>query len=77
MMCDTVVGMLPELEHLAADIADLSLACAAIEGTPDALLIAQVVHHLRSTMEHLMDRTEMLASPMPWWTEWQAQGLPR
>ena len=40
--------MLGELEQLAQDIASLSRAGVQAQGTVDALLIAQIMHHLQA-----------------------------
>ncbi|KKI17959.1 hypothetical protein [Sphingomonas sp. Ag1] len=62
--------MLTDLETLAADIAHLSRACAELEGTDAALLIGQIVGHLRFALEELADREGMLPDTLPWWTQW-------
>ena len=64
--------MLGELEPLAQDIASLSRAGVQAQGTADALLIAQIMHHLQAALDDLSQRQGMLAGPMPWWTQWQA-----
>jgi len=58
--------MLPELEQLATDIADLSKACAELQGMEAAMLIEQMVRHLRSALEELAERQGMLVGDMPW-----------
>lgn len=64
--------MLPALEELASDIADLSGMCAELEGTEAAFLIGQMVQHLRQTLERLAERDGMLVGTMPCWAEWQS-----
>jgi hypothetical protein len=65
-------SMLRELEQLAEDIAMLSRTGAQAKGTSDALMISQIIHHLRSALHDLCEREGMLTGPMPWWTQWQA-----
>lgn len=63
--------MLSELEQLAEDIACLAQASVKAQGTADAWLIAQVMHHLQTMLEDLCEREGMLVGPMPWWTRWR------
>ena len=68
---EDLFSLVSELEKLADDIASLSKLLAEAEGTYDAMLIQQIVHHLESAMEQLMDRPGMLDEPAPWWTNWR------
>jgi hypothetical protein len=63
--------MVGDLGNLSVDIASLSKLLAAAEGTNAAWLIEQLVHHLQSALEQLMERPGMLAEPAPWWMDWQ------
>ncbi|APX67935.1 hypothetical protein V3I01_18880 (plasmid) [Sphingomonas sp. gentR] len=61
--------MLNDLEALAADIADLSKACAEMEGTEAAMLLGQMIAHLQVALAELSERPGMLVGDMPWWID--------
>lgn len=66
--------MLTHLEALAADIADLSKACADLEGTEAAVLLRQMVVHLEVALYELAERPGMLVGDMPWWVSRNGEG---
>ena len=74
---EEVPCLISEFGKLADDIASLPTLLAEAEGTDAAVLIQQIVRHLKLAMEQLMDRPGMLAAPAPWWTEWQSNRAAR
>jgi len=65
--------MLNYLEALATDIADLSKACAEMEGTEAAMLLSQMIAHLEVALSELAERPGMLVGDMPWWISRQSK----
>ncbi|MGW8281411.1 conserved hypothetical protein [Sphingomonas aurantiaca] len=65
--------MLNDLEALAAEIANLSKACAEMEGTEAAMLLSQVIAHLEVALSELAEHPGMLVGDMPWWISRQSE----